>query len=51
MVFNNYMLGVVFAFLPVKEESWIKAMDDIFKREQTQNKAYFFQGRQEGAKK
>lgn len=51
MFLNTYMLGVVSAFLQIKEESWIQAMDDIFKREQAQNKAYFFQGRQEGAKR
>jgi len=51
MFLNTYMLGVVSAFLPVKEESWIKAMDDIFKRELAQNKIYFFQGRQEGVRR
>jgi indolepyruvate ferredoxin oxidoreductase beta subunit len=48
---NTYMLGVVSSFLQIKEESWIKAIDDIFKREQTQNKEYFLQGRKEGARR
>jgi len=48
---NTYMLGVVSSFLPINEASWLKAIDDIFKREQTQNKEYFFQGRREGARK
>ena len=45
---NTYMLGVVSAFLRIKEESWLRAINDTFKREQIQNKEYFLQGRKEG---
>ena len=45
---NTYMLGVVSSFLQIKAESWEKAINDTFKREQTQNIKYFYQGRQEG---
>jgi indolepyruvate ferredoxin oxidoreductase beta subunit len=46
---NTYMLGVVSSFLQITEASWLKAIEDIFKREQILNKEYFLQGRQEGA--
>ena len=48
---NTYMLGVVSSFLQIKEESWEKAINDTFKREQIQNKKYFYQGRQEGGRR
>ena len=48
---NTYMLGVVSSFLQIKESSWEKAIQDTFKREQLQNKEYFYQGRQAGERR
>lgn len=47
---NTYMLGVVSSFLPIKESSWMTAMERTFKRGIEQNKQYFLQGRKAGAK-
>jgi len=51
MFLNTYMLGVVSSFLEIKEEAWIKALEHTFKREQTQNKEYFLEGRRAGGTK
>ena len=42
---NALMLGVVASFLPIREESWLKAIDATFSRQQEKNKEFFFQGR------
>ncbi len=45
---NTYMLGVLSAFLDIREESWLLALDQKFKKEQQQNRTFFLSGRQEG---
>jgi indolepyruvate ferredoxin oxidoreductase beta subunit len=42
---NSFMLGVISSFLPIKEDSWLKAIDATFSRQQEKNKEFFFQGR------
>ncbi|MBF0570317.1 MAG: 2-oxoacid:acceptor oxidoreductase family protein [Candidatus Omnitrophica bacterium] len=44
---NAFMLGVVSSFLPIKEDSWLKAINDTFSRKQDKNKEYFYQGRRQ----
>lgn len=43
---NTFMLGVVSSFLPIKENSWLKAIEDTFSRQPEKNRDYFLQGRQ-----
>ncbi len=45
---NTYMLGVLSAFLDIREESWLAALDQKFKKEQQQNRTFFLSGREEG---
>lgn len=45
---NTYMLGVLSAFLDIREESWLAALDRKFKKEQWQNRIFFLNGREEG---
>jgi indolepyruvate ferredoxin oxidoreductase beta subunit len=45
---NTYMLGVLSAFLSIREKSWLQALDRKFKKEQEQNRKFFSEGREEG---
>ena len=47
---NTYILGIVSSLLPVRESSWITAMERTFKRNFEQNRQYFLQGREAGAR-
>jgi len=47
---NAFMLGVVSSRLPIREQSWIAAMDQTFKKERTRNQEFFQQGRKQGAR-
>ena len=47
---NTYMLGVLSSYLDITEESWLEALDAKFKKEQEQNRLFFLEGKQEGAK-
>ncbi len=48
---NTYMLGVLSAFLPVKEKSWLEAMERKFKKSRRENAEFFLAGRREGGAK
>jgi indolepyruvate ferredoxin oxidoreductase, beta subunit len=42
---NTYLLGVLSAFLPIKEESWIRAIEKVFTKFTRENKEFFLKGR------
>ncbi|MDD4295169.1 MAG: 2-oxoacid:acceptor oxidoreductase family protein [Candidatus Omnitrophica bacterium] len=42
---NTYILGALSVFLPVKEENWLKALDDKLKKAKEENKQFFLMGR------
>jgi indolepyruvate ferredoxin oxidoreductase, beta subunit len=44
---NTYLLGVLSRDLPVKEESWIKAINNAFNKLQDKNISIFLSGRNE----
>jgi indolepyruvate ferredoxin oxidoreductase, beta subunit len=44
---NTYLLGVLSRFLPIKEESWMSAIEKVFKKFTAENKDYFLKGRSE----
>ena len=44
---NTYLLGVLSGFLPVKEESWLKAIEKVFTKFTKENKEFFLKGRSE----
>ncbi len=43
---NVFMLGVVSSYLAIKEDSWLKAINNTFSRQQDKNKEYFLEGRE-----
>lgn len=46
---NTYLLGVLSQYLPISEESWLKALDRAFKTKNfEENKVIFLKGRSEG---
>jgi len=45
---NIYLLGVLSAYLPIKEESWLEALSRKLKKDLPENKIIFLRGRQEG---
>lgn len=43
---NTFLLGVLSAFLPIKEANWIRAIEKVFPEKiLSQNKEVFFEGR------
>lgn len=42
---NTYLLGILSKYLPLKEESWIKAINTVFTKMQDKNINIFLQGR------
>ncbi|MBF0523238.1 MAG: 2-oxoacid:acceptor oxidoreductase family protein [Candidatus Omnitrophica bacterium] len=48
---NTFMLGVLSAFLPIKIDDWLKALQHVFKRAEEENKNFFLKGRQKGEAK
>lgn len=45
---NTYLLGVLSAFLSIREGCWLQALDRKFKKQQEQNRRFFSEGREEG---
>ena len=44
---NTYLLGVLSKDLPIKEKSWLKAIDTVFTKLNDKNKEIFLAGRSE----
>ena len=44
---NTYLLGVLSKYLPIKEESWLKAINNAFNKLQDKNIEIFLSGRNE----
>ncbi|HPN88370.1 MAG TPA: 2-oxoacid:acceptor oxidoreductase family protein [Candidatus Omnitrophota bacterium] len=48
---NTFMLGVLSAFLPIKTEHWLNALNQTFKYAQEENKNFFLKGKHSGEQK
>ncbi len=51
MFLNTYFLGILSAFLPVKESSWLEALNSEFTRAQEKNREVFLEGAKFGKTK